>query len=83
MLSVINRDPANDVSAEIRIANSLRRQDATVEELNSDAIDATNSFATPDRVSVSAGTIEKFGDGASYTFPAHSLTVFTMSCVPE
>jgi hypothetical protein len=32
---------------------------------------------------VSAGTIEKFGDGASYTFPAHSLTVFTLPCVPE
>jgi alpha-N-arabinofuranosidase len=83
MLSVINRDPVSDVSAEIRIANSLRRQDATVEELNSDAIDATNSFAAPDRVSVSAGTIEKFGDGASYTFPAHSLTVLTMPCGPE
>ena len=83
MLSVINRDPVNDVSAEIRIANSLRRLDATVEELNSDAVDATNSFAAPDRVSVSAGTIEKFGDGTSYTFPAHSLTVFTLPCVPE
>jgi alpha-N-arabinofuranosidase len=83
MLSVINRDPVNDVSAEIRIANSLRRQDVAVEELNSDAIDATNSFAAPDRVSVSAGTIEKFGDGATYTFPAHSLTVLTMPCVPE
>lgn len=83
MLSVINRDPANDVTAEIRIANPLRRQDAAVEELGSDAIDATNSFTTPDRVSVSAGTIEKFGDGATYTFPAHSLTVITMPCVPE
>jgi hypothetical protein len=83
MLSVINRDPVSDVTAEIRIANSLRRQDAAVEELNSDAIGATNSFETPDRVSVSAGTIEKFGDGATYTFPAHSLTVLTVPCLPE
>jgi hypothetical protein len=27
--------------------------------------------------------IEGFGDGASYTFPAHSLTVITLPCVPE
>jgi alpha-L-arabinofuranosidase len=83
MLSVINRDPANDVTAEIQFANPLRRQTAAVEEVNSDSIDATNSFDVPDRVNVSAGTVEKFGNGATYTFPAHSLTVLTMRCEAE
>jgi hypothetical protein len=40
-----------------------------------DAIDATNSFDTPDRISMPVGPIEKFGDGATYTFAAYSLTL--------
>jgi len=83
MLSVINRDPENDVTAEIQIANPLRRQTAVVEELNGDDTDEVNSFATPERVNVSAGTVEKFGPGARYAFPAHSLTVITMRCELE
>jgi alpha-L-arabinofuranosidase len=77
MLSVINRDPDNDVTAEIQLANPLEPSTATVEELNSDGIGAANSFGTPDRVSVSSGTVEKFRSGMTYTFPAHSLTVLT------
>jgi hypothetical protein len=40
-------------------------------------VGTTNSFDSPEAVTVSTGTIEKFTSGTTYTFPAHSLTVLT------
>jgi alpha-L-arabinofuranosidase len=77
MLSVINRDPGRDLTTEFQFADALQPQTATVEELNGDDIQASNSFEAPETVAVSTGTIEKFRHGTVHTFPAHSLTVLT------
>ncbi len=77
MLSVINRDPDHDVSTELQLAQSFEPVTATVEVVNGDSVGTTNSFDAPEAVTVTAGTIEKFGSGTTYTFPAHSLTVLT------
>jgi alpha-L-arabinofuranosidase len=81
MLSVINRSPDTDVTAEIRldgrIAGAL--DGARVEELNASDWTTTNSFEQPSAVSVKEGTIDGFGDRFSHRFPAHSLTVITAS----
>jgi alpha-L-arabinofuranosidase len=77
MLSVINRDPEHDVSTELQFAQSFEPVTATVEEVNGDSVLAINDFDKPEAVTVTAGTIEKFGSGTTHTFPAHSLTVLT------
>jgi alpha-N-arabinofuranosidase len=83
MLSVINRHPDSDVTAEICLAQSLETQAASVEELNGPDITASNSFSDPSLVSVRNGEIEKFRSGVTHTFPAHSLTVIDFECVPD
>jgi alpha-L-arabinofuranosidase len=53
-----------------------------VEEVNGASVSASNSFEAPEEVFVTQGEIEKFRDGVSYTFPAHSMTVITFGYVP-
>jgi alpha-L-arabinofuranosidase len=83
MLSVVNRDPVSDVTAEICLAQSLEAQVASVEELNGPAVTASNSFGNPDLVSVRNGEIEKFRSGSTHTFPAHSLTLINFEYVRD
>jgi alpha-L-arabinofuranosidase len=77
MLSVVNRSPDTDVTAEIRLNGSFSSAQARVEELNAGDWTATNSFDQPDAVSVREGTIAGFESGVRYRFPAHSLSVIT------
>lgn len=80
MLSVINRDPEHDVTAEFQFATPVQPQAAAVEELNGAGTGASNSFDAPEAVSVTAGAIDKFRHGTVHTLPAHSLTVLTFRC---
>jgi alpha-N-arabinofuranosidase len=81
MISVVNRSPDTDVTAELRLAGDLpggrATAAATVEEVNAGDWSETNSFERPDAVSVRTGTIPDFADGTRHTFPAHSHTVIT------
>ncbi len=77
MLSVINRDPEQDVSTELQLAQALEPVTATVEVVNGDSTTASNSFDAPEAVSVATTTIEKFQSGTVHTFPAHSHSVVT------
>ncbi|HEX6448195.1 MAG TPA: alpha-L-arabinofuranosidase C-terminal domain-containing protein [Trebonia sp.] len=77
MISVVNRSPDTDVTAEFRLVGDYSGGPATVEEVNAGAWGDTNSFDRPEAVSVREGTISDFSDGARYTFPAHSHTVIT------
>jgi alpha-L-arabinofuranosidase len=77
MISVVNRSPDQDVTAEIRIAGSLETTTATVAEVNGPDVTVTNSFAQPEAVTVHDGSIEGFASGIRYRFPAHSVTVIT------
>jgi alpha-L-arabinofuranosidase len=80
MLSVINRSPDDDVTAEIRIVGSFAATTATVEEVNGSDWKVTNSFAQPEAVAVHEGSIEKFATGTQHRFPAHSVTVISAAC---
>lgn len=77
MISVVNRSPDADVTAEFRLVGEYRGGPATVEEVNAGAWSDANSFDRPEAVSVREGTISDFSDGVRYTFPAHSHTVIT------
>jgi alpha-L-arabinofuranosidase len=80
MISVINRSPDDDVTAEIRIAGAADVTSAVVAEVNGTDWKVTNSFAQPEAVAVREGSIEKFSSGMKYRFPAHSVTVLTAAC---
>jgi alpha-N-arabinofuranosidase len=81
MISVVNRSPDTDVTADLRLIGDLApgaAKDATVEEVNAADWTETNSFEHPEAVSVRQGTFPDFADGARHTFPAHSHTVITV-----
>ena len=77
MISVINRSPDDDITAELRISGSLSATTAAVEEVNGPDWKSANSFAQPEAVAVREGSIEEFASGMQYRFPAHSVTVIT------
>jgi len=77
MISVVNRSPDGDVTAEIRIAGSLDARTASVAEVNGADVTTTNSFVQPEAVAVRYGSIENFASGVRYRFPAHSVTMIT------
>jgi alpha-N-arabinofuranosidase len=77
MISVINRSPDTDVTAELRLAGDFRRGPASIEVVNADDWNVVNSFDCPDAVSVREGTIEDLADRTRHTFPAHSHTVIS------
>lgn len=63
MLSVVNRSPDSDITAEICFANDFPVTTARIEEVNATEWRTTNSFEAPDAVSVSERSIEKFANG--------------------
>jgi alpha-L-arabinofuranosidase len=77
MISVVNRSPDADVTAEIRIAGSPPATTAVIEEVNGADWKVTNSFAQPEAVCVREGTIGDFASGVRHRFPAHSVTVIS------
>jgi alpha-L-arabinofuranosidase len=79
MISVVNRSPDDDVTAEIQIAGSTGVTTAAVAEVNGPDWKVSNSFAQPEAVAVREGSIEKFESGIQYRFPAHSVTVMTVA----
>jgi alpha-N-arabinofuranosidase len=77
MISVINRSPDTDVTAELRLVGDFRRGPAAIEVVNADDWNQANSFDCPDAVSVREGTFGDLADGIRHTFPAHSHTVIS------
>jgi alpha-L-arabinofuranosidase len=78
MLSVINRSPDTDVTAQVSLGDSVRGSRVLVQELNAAGWDTTNSFERPGAVSVAETAMDNPGGGWQHRFPAHSLTVFTV-----
>jgi len=77
MISVINRSPDTDVTAELRLVGDFRRGPAAIEVVNAGDWKETNSFKCPDAVSVRQDKIGDLADGTRHTFPAHSHTVIS------
>jgi alpha-N-arabinofuranosidase len=78
MLSVINRSPDTDVTAQVSLGDSVQGSRVLVQELNAAGWDTTNSFERPGAVSVAETAMDNPGGGWQHRFPAHSLTVFTV-----
>jgi alpha-L-arabinofuranosidase len=79
MLSVVNRSPDTDVTAELDVRGSLSSGEVSVQELNANDWHTVNTFDRPDAVSV-ATTTEPVPAGTwRHRFPAHSLTVITLT----
>jgi alpha-N-arabinofuranosidase len=78
MLSVINRSPDEDVTAEIRVGGSLPVNRMLLQEVNAADWHAANSFDRPDAVSVAETVMDRPAGTWRHRFPAHSLTVITL-----
>jgi alpha-N-arabinofuranosidase len=78
MISVVNRSPEREITADFRIFGHLSAGKATVAQVYAEDWQAVNSFEEPDAVPVREETIKKFGDGARYVFPPHSMTLITL-----
>jgi alpha-N-arabinofuranosidase len=75
MLSVINRSPDTDVTAQVDVNGPYVPGPARVEEVNGPSWDTMNSFENPESVSTQTADIKTFAGGRTYRFPAHSHTV--------
>jgi len=80
MLSVINRSPDTDVTAELSFSGTHDMKDVIFEEVNGEDWDSANSFDHPDAVSVSVREGQVLTDGTRYRFPAHSMTMLSAIC---
>jgi alpha-L-arabinofuranosidase len=78
MLSVVNRSPDADVTAELQFQGSFDPVGACVEEVNGPDWTTRNSFQHPDAVSVEQRQLSPVTSGMKYRFPAHSHTVITV-----
>ena len=77
LVSVVNRSPDQDVTAELRFANVNPAGSARVEEVNASDWGSANSFANPHLVKVTEGTLDKLETGVQYCFPCHSMTAIS------
>ncbi len=74
-LTVVNRDPARDVEAEIDLGGAVVAGSVDVAEVNGPSVDATNSFEAPAAVGVRERRAELRGPRPLHRFPAHSVSV--------
>jgi len=77
-LAVVNRNPSSDIIADVAVEGFNMTAAADVYELNGPGVDASNTFSTPNAVGVKRKQASGLGPKFSYTFPAHSLTVFVL-----
>jgi alpha-L-arabinofuranosidase len=79
MLSVVNRSPDTDVTAELDVRGPLSSGEVSVQELNAIDWHTVNTFDRPDAVSVATTTGAVPAGTWRHRFPAHSLTVITLT----
>jgi alpha-L-arabinofuranosidase len=78
-LAVVNRDPARDLPATVRVLDAAIGSDVRAYEVNGRAPDALNSFEEPRAVDVRDRRPEAEPTGElRYRFPAHSVTVLRL-----
>ena len=77
-LSVVNRDPRRAIRTRIRLLDASATGVMGVHEVTGDSLDAVNTFARPDAVSVRNAKRDVDGDHVDITFSPHSFTVLEM-----
>jgi len=77
-LSVVNRHPTSDITADIAIEGFQLQATGDLYEVNGPSLDSTNTFAEPKNIGVKRSQFSGVGPSFRQTFPAHSLTVLTL-----
>lgn len=77
-VTVINRDPLHDIPAKLNIQGFKTVGSAHIAVLNGPTAYSANSFESPHTVGITR-TKAKLDLSKPYTFPAHSVTVITLS----
>jgi alpha-N-arabinofuranosidase len=78
MLSVVNRSPDSDVTAQLQFRGSSTPVRASAEEVNGAEWSTINSFEHPEAVGVQSSSLSNLTSDMHYRFPAHSHTVITV-----
>ena len=84
VLNVLNRSKDRDITASIENASGAPGANATVWQMNSADLKATHTFGDDRRLrpTTSSIALEVRQGAVRYTFPAHSLTILTMTLQP-
>jgi alpha-N-arabinofuranosidase len=77
-LAVVNRHPTADITAEIVLEGFTPRGTGDLYEVNGPSLDATNTFAEPNNVTVKRRSFSGAGPTYRETFAAHSVSVLTL-----
>ena len=77
LVNVLNRSKDNDIATRVESQAAAMTGDVAVWELNHPDLKATHTFGDDRKVRPSTRNIKVAveGDGFTYTFPAHSLTI--------
>jgi alpha-N-arabinofuranosidase len=78
-LAVVNRHPTDDITAEIVMEGLKVGTTGDLYEVNGTSLDATNTFDSPNNVGVKKRTFSGVGANFRQTYPAHSVSVLTVS----
>jgi alpha-N-arabinofuranosidase len=78
-VAVVNRHATEPIRTTLVIQNARLGTQATSFEINGASPETENSFSKPDNVKINQRQIGEIGEKASYTFPAHSVTVLKLS----
>ena len=80
-MAVINRDREQAQTTAITYADPASIRSGTAYEINADDPGISNSFETPEQVTIKEKHIDTDKQELSYTFPAHSLTLLRLELV--
>ena len=75
IVAAVNRHTEREIQAELAVSGCRLRPQGRVFEINAESLDAANTFDVPDRIVVTEKSAEGLGEGFSYTFPAHSISL--------
>ncbi|HUJ31035.1 MAG TPA: alpha-L-arabinofuranosidase C-terminal domain-containing protein [Candidatus Acidoferrum sp.] len=78
-LAVVNRHPTDDITAEIVTEGLKIGTTGDLYEVNGPNLDSTNTFDAPNNVGVKKRSFSGAGPSFRQTYPAHSLSVLTLS----
>jgi alpha-N-arabinofuranosidase len=78
-LAVVNRHPTADIPADIVVDGFTVPTSADLFEVNGPSLDATNTFAEPNNVTVKRRQVSGLGSKFSQIFPGHSVTMIAVS----
>jgi alpha-L-arabinofuranosidase len=78
-LAIVNRHPTDDITANIVMEGIKVGSTGDLYEVNGASLDATNTFDSPHNVGVKKTTFSGVGPNFRQTYPAHSLTILTVS----